>query len=104
MINLKMIADGYAAGIIKIIDSPHEDGAVCQIGDIWFYFGGEEAESSSAEEYKKNVPDADIINEIFSALEDFKISGDEFLDEYMYYECYLSERLQGTITNNKITL
>ena len=43
-ITRKMIERAYEEGFIKIIDSPHDDGAVCKIGEYWFYFGGETAE------------------------------------------------------------
>lgn len=37
MITEKMIREGYAAGVVRVIDSPHGDGVVCQIGGYWFY-------------------------------------------------------------------
>ena len=90
-ISREMIAEGYRAGLVRLIDSPNGDGTVCQIGDNWIYFGGLEAEGISPEEYKKAVPEEDIINEIFSVLDDFKTSGEEFLDEYHYYAFWLKE-------------
>ena len=91
MITKEMITAGYQSGIVKIVDSPNDDGAVCQIGDNWFYFGGQTAEEYTAKEYKRFVPEKDIVNEIFDALDDFKDSGEEFDDEYLYYELYLNE-------------
>lgn len=41
-ITRKMIEKAYEEGLIKIIDSPHDDGAICKIGEYWFYFGGEQ--------------------------------------------------------------
>ena len=83
-ITRKMIEKAYEEGLIKIIDSPHDDGAVCKIGEYWFYFGGETAEEMTASEYVSNVPKEDIINEITTVLDDFY--GDEtFEDEYDYY-------------------
>ena len=83
-ITRKMIEKAYEEGLIKIIDSPHDDGTVCKIGEYWFYFGGETPEEMTASEYVSNVPKEDIINEITTVLDDFY--GDEtFEDEYGYY-------------------
>lgn len=95
MITRKMVRDGYDAGIIKLI---HTSEVVCQIGDIWFFFGGLTAEEyGSADAYKANVPKADILNDIFTTLEAFRIDGDRgekiFADEYLYYEAILREQL-----------
>ena len=38
MITENMIRRGLASGIVEIVESPHQDGAVCQIGENWFYF------------------------------------------------------------------
>ena len=91
MITLNMIKEGYEKGIVKIIMSPHDDGVVCSIGDNWFYFGGMTAEEcKTTEEYTTNVPQEDIVREIFDVLDDFRIQ-DEFEDEYHYYMFYLQE-------------
>lgn len=90
MITLDMIEKGYDKGIVTVVGSPHEDGAVCRIGKYWFYFGGQTAEESTAEEYRKCVPREDIVNEIFTVLDDLKDDPD-FLDEYLYYESFLRE-------------
>ena len=83
-ITRKMIEKAYEEGLIKIIDSPNDDGAVCKIGEYWFYFGGETAAEMTASKYVSNVPKEDIINEITTVLDDFY--GDEtFEDEYGYY-------------------
>ena len=91
MITKKMIAVGYKAGIVELCESPNDDGVVCKIGEIWFYFGGSTAEECTVDEYKKFVPEEDIVNEIFDVLDDFQRSGEEFIDEYHYYEYYLKE-------------
>ena len=93
MISIDMLARGYDAGFVRIIDSPLGDGAVCAIGENWFYFGGMTAEEYTAAEYIKVVPKAEILREIFSVLEDFRKEAGDFGDEYMYYDSYLSERL-----------
>lgn len=80
----EMIKKAYEEGLIKIIDSPHDDGAVCKIGEYWFYFGGEAAEEMTASEYIANVPKEDIITEIATALDDF-YGKETFEDEYDYY-------------------
>jgi len=53
LITLDIVRAGYEEGHIKLIESPHRDGIVCQIGDNWFYFGGQTAEDfKNVEEYK----------------------------------------------------
>lgn len=74
------------------VDPNAKSGTVCQIGDNWFYFGGATAAELGPEEYKKNVPVEDILNEIYEVLACFRV--DEcFCDEYDYYDAYLSEHL-----------
>lgn len=93
MITRKMIFDGYYKGLIRLIESPHDDGVVCQIGNNWFYFGGLTAnECKTVEEYKSSVDTKIILDEIYSVLDDFKNSGEEYQDEYSYYESYLKEK------------
>lgn len=91
MITKEMIEAGYKAGIVELCESPNDDGVVCKIGEIWFYFGGLTAEESTVEEYKNCVPEEDIVDEIYGVLDDFRKDGEEFLDEYLYYECFLRE-------------
>ena len=89
MITLNMVKHGYEQGVINIIESPHNDGVVCGIGDNWFYFGGMTAEEcKTPKEYTMNVPQDDIVREIFEVLEEFFT---EFEDEYYYYMYYLQE-------------
>lgn len=99
MITLNMIAAGYHSGFIKLAESPNDDGVVCYIGEHWFYFGGELASECTVEEYKATVPKEDIVQEIFSTLDDFWSSGGELKDEYLYYEYYLRENGIPTIMN-----
>ena len=92
MITKAMVERGYDAEIIRIVNSPLGDGAVCAIGDNWFYFGGITAEECrTAVEYIKMVPRKDIVCEIFEVLEDFRKDRNVFEDEYRYYEYYLEE-------------
>lgn len=95
MITIDLIREGYNAGIVKVVDGYPlgGDGAVCQIGDGWFYFGGEMADAMTAEEYMEVVPAEDIVKEIYDTLDDFRNIGEEFEDEYCYYELYLNEIL-----------
>lgn len=93
MITRKMIFDGCYKGFVRLIESPHGDGVVCQIGDVWFYFGGLTAEEcSTVEEYKMQVDTKTFLDEIYSVLNNFKDSGEELKDEYLYYEYYLKEK------------
>lgn len=90
MISLDMIKAGYNAGVVKLIESPHEDGIVCQIGEHWFYFGGQTAEDyKTVEKFIKDVPSEVIVSDIFDVLEDFYNGGID--DEYRYYEAFLRE-------------
>ena len=102
MISIDMLTRGYDDGLVRIIDSPLGDGAVCSIGENWFYFGGMTAEEYTAAEYIKVVPKAEILREIFSVLEDFRKEAGDFGDEYMYYDSYLSERLNVSTEGIKI--
>lgn len=102
MITLEMIAEGMEHGDIAIVDSPHGDGAVCQIGEYTFYFGGQTAEDMSAAEYLADVPEDDVVKEILGALEDFRHVPD-FTDEYGYYEAFLNEQanVRDSIRNSE---
>lgn len=92
IITKNMIKTGYEKGIVKLIDSPHLDGTVCEIGEYWFYFGGQTAEDLTAEEYKINIPEEDIINNIFAVLDDAKYDDKPISkNEYLYYEAILRE-------------
>lgn len=87
MITRQMIANALQAGVIRIVDSPYDDGAVCQIGNLWFYFGGQTAEEESAASYVQHIPQEDIVREIYEVLEDFRKEEDP--TEYQYYESIL---------------
>lgn len=90
MITKEKISDGLDIGTVYLAVDPNmESGTVCFIGDLWFYFGGETAEEMTPEEYVQNVPKPDIVSEIYTALEGFKTAGEEFEDEYDYYDAML---------------
>ena len=92
MITLDMVEESIRNGKIRLVTDPNmERGTVCQIGDFWFYFGGETAEEMGPEEYRQNVPAVDIAREVFDVLKCFQQDGGMFLDEYDYYEAYLRE-------------
>lgn len=88
-ITLKQVENGFKSGVVRLTTGPMENGTVCQIGEHWFYFGGMTAEEESPDEYRRNVPEEDIIQEIFDTLESFRKS--DFTDEYLYYYYILTE-------------
>ena len=88
-ITLDAVKTAYRNGVARLAESPNDDGVVCRIGDNWFYFGGTTAEGSSVEEYRENVPEEDIVREIFDAIEG--IGKDLDADEYIYYASVLEE-------------
>ena len=99
MITKEMVRDGFRGGHVRLVVDPNMDrGTVCQIGDHWFYFGGEIAEGMKPEEYLRTVPPEDIVSEVFETLDDFRLSGEEYEDEYAYYEDYLIERTEPNIS------
>lgn len=99
MITKEMVRDGFHGGHIRLVVDPNMDhGTVCQIGNHWFYFGGETAEGMQPDEYLRAVPAKDIVSEVFETLDDFRLSGEEFEDEYAYYEAYLIERMEPSVS------
>lgn len=89
IITKETIRDGIHTNLIQIVSDPYMyNGTVCKIADSWFYFGGTTAEELSPDEYVANVPEEDIINEIFETLEDFR-KDEFFVDEYNYYRFVL---------------
>ena len=82
-------------GRIQLIVNPNQEcGTVCQIGDNWFYFGGQTAEEMNPEEYRRCVSEEDIANEITGALDNFRqycSVYSECIDEYRYYLYHLRE-------------
>ena len=70
VITKEMIKSGIKAKLVVFAEDPNADhGTVCRIGNSWFYFGGTEGERYSPEEYIKNVPVEDVVDEIFDVLE-----------------------------------
>lgn len=97
MITANQIKTGINQGVIQFdIDPNMGSGTVCRIGDSWFYFGGETAESLNPQEYLNNIPMEDIVQEIWETLDDFSKSGECFIDEYHYYESILQTETTDT--------
>ena len=96
VITKEMLKSGIKAKLVTFAEDLNADhGTVCRIGDGWFYFGGTEAEMCSREEYIKNVPVEDIVDEIFDVLESFRKEGKDdidFREEYDYYWHILTYR------------
>ena len=86
----EMILEGFDNQSVRVVDSPHGDGAVCEIGQHWFYAFGLEGEETTAAEYAANVPRKDMAREIAAALRDFRATPG-FEDEYNYYLSFLRE-------------
>lgn len=100
MITFDMVKAGYEAGLIKLIDGSTVlgDGVVCSIGDNWFCFGGQIAEEyEDAQKYKEDIPENDIVRDIYNTLKEFRT---EFEDEYLYYEYFLLEHGINSRDNN----
>ena len=93
MIDQNLIEAGIKNGIVKFIVDPNTgSGTVCQIGDYWFYFGGQTAEEEGPEEYLAHVPMDDIAREIVDALKSF-VQFEETKDEFEYYNAVLREAI-----------
>ena len=88
IITRKAIRKGLEQGVI-ILESPDNE-VICRIGDYFFFFAGSEGEGVTAEEYRENVPESEIIDEIYSAITSFREHGH---DEYAYYAAYIEENL-----------
>ncbi len=93
MITKELIKEGIRENLVKFVVDPNmESGTVCQIGDSWFYFGGMTAEEINPSEYLRDMSEDDIVEVIFSTLEDFR--KDKYAkDEYDYYEAVLLESI-----------
>lgn len=91
MITREQIETGIQQKIVRFIVDPNmRHGTVCEIGEHWFYFGGETAEEENPEQFLRNSDMSDVVNSVVEALR-----GIEELDdyEYGYYEAVLKENL-----------
>lgn len=93
MITLNMVKKAYEADIIKLIDSPNDDGTVCKIGEHWFYFDANHGEDYFSENYKEFFATSYIVAKIFDTLDDMRQNPREFGTEYTYYESYILQEL-----------
>ena len=85
------IRRGIEMEVVKFVVDPNMgSGTVCQIGDHWFYFGGETAEKEEPEEFLANAYLNEIVGSIYITLADFRRL-DELQLEYAYYAHYLQE-------------
>lgn len=90
MITKEKIYLGLKDNLVSFCIDPNIGaGTVCKIGDYWFYFGGATAEEMDPDEYLNNVPMADIVDEVFDALEEFR-EDPYLIAEYDYYDGVLS--------------
>lgn len=102
-ITYEMLEDAYHRGLAKLVYSPNEDGIVCKIGELWFYFAGlTGSQYTDPAKFAADIPEEDIITEIAATLAEFASCRD-YLDEYLYYAYYLQEKL-GEGNDKKPTL
>lgn len=92
MITREQIEAGIQQKIVRFIVDPNMGhGTVCEIGEHWFYFGGETAEAENPEEFLRNADVKDVVNSIMDTLTDIGT-----IDDYEcgYYEAVLKESLR----------
>ena len=83
MITKEMIRKGVLQSVIQFMPGPNGHVTICRIGDCWFYFGGQEAETMSPAEYLTSISFDDLVNEVFDAIDSIYR-----LDECEYEYCY----------------
>lgn len=89
MITREQIEAGIQRKIVRFIVDPNmEHGTVCEIGEHWFYFGGETAEEENPDEFLRNADMGEVIDSIAETLLDIKKVDDY---EYGYYQAVLKE-------------
>ena len=86
-IERKMIEDGIISKVI--IPFLDDDGLKAQIGDYWFWFGGQEYEYTDP----KDIPFDILVSEIKECLDGFYHDWDDYENEYLYYYYYLCENI-----------
>lgn len=93
MITREQIETGIQQKLVRFIVDPNmEHGTVCEIGECWFYFGGETAEEEDPEEFLKNADMGEVVSCIVEALD-----GVKKIDDYEY--CYYESMLKGKETH-----
>ena len=82
-----MIKKAYEEGLIKITDSPHDDGAVCQIGEYWSFFAEETAVLIEVESYDclTIVDEDDNVNEIVYPFDENRIYPMQRIEQKLYF-------------------
>lgn len=94
MITKDDVLKGFRAGIIQlVVDQNFERGTVCQIGELWFYFGLPPAEYLSPDELRRDVSLGCIVDAIYRTLMVFR-EDELFRVEYLYYAAVLAENLK----------
>ena len=93
----ELLQKGLRAGLIQFIPEIPETGVgvMARIGEGTFFFAGAEGESMTPAEYIKNVPEDDLIEELFDAVNSAPINGEteDVSTEAMYYRFWLEESL-----------
>ena len=93
----KMVAEGLKNGLVTISDNLFDYGVMdigCKIGDNAFYFGGNEVEDMSLEEYNVSFDDGITTEMVTNTIWDM-IGSEDFSDEGWYYIYYLDENLKN---------
>ena len=96
----EMVAEAYKKGIVRIDEAEKflGDGICAVIENNWFYFAGPAGENISPDDYKKAIPEKDIVHEIYDALCGIK---DLDEDEYEYYRLVFKENGVGEKSLNR---
>lgn len=90
MITRSMVKAAYKKNVFKLV-TDDKFGIVCECGKKTFFIGGEEIEYyENPEDYIRDIPEEDIIDDIFDTLCDHIGDGIPML-EYAYYESVLCE-------------
>ena len=92
MITKEMVRKGYEQGVIALIDCQEDDSVVCQIGEYYFYFwNGDQGVTLTCAQFKARHSADEIVEAIWTQLEEFRRNWDLFCVEYCYYDFILRE-------------
>lgn len=98
MITKEIVRAAYRNNVIQLVSDPATGfGIAAQIGKFHFYFGGEEEEEMSLDEYRKNVPEEDIVRKLYEELDSFRTAAP---DVYAYYEKHMQKGGKKTLLVN----
>ena len=97
----EMIFKGLCDGTVKIISNPYDDSIACQIGNVWFYFIGNEDEYLTPDEVFEIYTKEELTEQIYSTLQDMDKHS---FEEVKYYKEVLAEKYENREeeTNNMI--